>query len=446
MALIEAQNESAMDLLVHSLESEAILPHRENYIPISKIDLINDIKAHWTVATPSDLEAFDRLDRLLAHTLHFEAFERIEELRNSYFYLNPSLQGSRIHPPEQIELAYSNFRKVLRQSLDRSNFVAINTENQLGETERSELGINIKIPSHNYREVLCFARGRISMNPEKRRWYVPFNKKPQPVRFSDVLLMAAIKPDDKLMTKKQRRELSKQDIRPGAVFLKCFKNMNVDDLCSVYPNVRVTLGSRTKLWTYATAFGGLVYFVYKSMPTISSLIADFYKFTENTSANEIELIKDAIEAGTVLLVIVSFLLTQRVKFERKYLRVMRMINDNIYFKNINNNDGVLSYIVGASEEQEYKESLIAYYFLLQSGSGLSISDLDKTVEEWLQNTYQADIDFEVDDALSKLQRLGITTEDNGCYRACPIDEALRLLDKKWDSYFTYNNELPLGAG
>ena len=84
-------------------------------------------------------------------------------------------------------------------------------------------------------------------------------------------------------------------------------------------------------------------------------------------------------------------------------------------------------------------------FLLQSGSGLSILDLDKTVEEWLQNTYQADIDFEADDALSKLLRLGITTEENGCYRACPIDEALRLLDKKWDSYFTYNNEPPLEA-
>ena len=86
------------------------------------------------------------------------------ELRNSYFYLNPSLEGSRIHPPEQIELAYSNFRKVLKESLDRSNFVEINTENQLGETERNALGINIKIPSHNYREVLCFARGRILKN------------------------------------------------------------------------------------------------------------------------------------------------------------------------------------------------------------------------------------------------------------------------------------------
>ncbi len=440
MALIEAQNDSAMDLLVHSLESEAILPHRENYIPISKIDLINDIKAHWTVADPSDLAAFDRLERLLAHTLHFEAFERIEELRNSYFYLNPSLEGSRIHSPEQIEVAYSNFRKVLKQSLDRSNFSEINTENQLGETEQNALGINIKIPSHNYREILCFARGRILIGPEKRRWYFPFFNKPQSVSFSDILLMAAMKPDDHLMTKKQRKEMSKQHIRPGAVYLKCFKNMNVDDLCSVYPNVRVTLASRTKIWAYATAFGGLFYFIYKSMPTISSLAADFYKFTESTSANEIELIKDAVEAGTVLLVIVSFLLTQKVKFERKYLRVMQMINNNIYFKNINNNDGVLSYIVGASEEQEYKESMIAYYFLLQSGAGLSISELDETIEKWFQKNYQADINFEVDDALSKLQRLGIATEQDGCYRVCPIGEALSRLDEKWDSYFNYNKE------
>ena len=47
-----------------------------------------------------------------------------------------------------------------------------------------------------------------------------------------------------------------------------------------------------------------------------------------------------------------------------------------------------------------------------------------------------DVDFEIDDALSKLERLRLverTARDRFC--AVPIDQALLRLDEDWDSYF-----------
>ena len=49
-----------------------------------------------------------------------------------------------------------------------------------------------------------------------------------------------------------------------------------------------------------------------------------------------------------------------------------------------------------------------------------------------------DIDFEVDDALAKLKRLGLTLETpTGRYIAIRLSDALIQLDKAWDSFFEF---------
>ena len=47
--------------------------------------------------------------------------------------------------------------------------------------------------------------------------------------------------------------------------------------------------------------------------------------------------------------------------------------------------------------------------------------------------------------LAKLLRLRLVEEQEGRYRAVPVDEALVRLDEAWDQYFTYHNErTPVG--
>src|SRR5207248_647818 len=83
------------------------------------------------------------------------------------------------------------------------------------------------------------------------------------------------------------------------------------------------------------------------------------------------------------------------------------ISDNVYFKNVNNNAGVFDAIIGAAEEQECKEAFLAYYFLATTTEPLTQSALDEHIERWLQDTFGVDVDFEVDDALAKLERLHV---------------------------------------
>ncbi len=50
----------------------------------------------------------------------------------------------------------------------------------------------------------------------------------------------------------------------------------------------------------------------------------------------------------------------------------------------------------------------------------------------------ASINFEIEDALKKLERLGLVTRDGNILQCLPLAEAKRKLDHIWDNYFTFN--------
>jgi hypothetical protein len=48
------------------------------------------------------------------------------------------------------------------------------------------------------------------------------------------------------------------------------------------------------------------------------------------------------------------------------------------------------------------------------------------------------VDFEIEDALAKLERLGVVEKVGDRVRALPLAKALETLDYAWDNYFKYN--------
>ena len=50
------------------------------------------------------------------------------------------------------------------------------------------------------------------------------------------------------------------------------------------------------------------------------------------------------------------------------------------------------------------------------------------------------VDFEIGDALGKLERLRLVDRQGDRYRARPLAQALQVLDRTWDNYFPYNQE------
>jgi hypothetical protein len=113
----------------------------------------------------------------------------------------------------------------------------------------------------------------------------------------------------------------------------------------------------------------------------------------------------------------------------------KLLSDNIYYRNVNNNAGIFDYLIGAAEEQDCKEAFLACYFLLTAGDGLTQDALDQRIESWLCQTFGIELDFECDDAIAKLDRLGLLRRDGDRLTALPPDRALVQLDQAWDDIF-----------
>ena len=92
-------------------------------------------------------------------------------------------------------------------------------------------------------------------------------------------------------------------------------------------------------------------------------------------------------------------------------------------------------LIDAAEEEESKEAILAYFHLLAAGGPIAGRDLDHRVEAWFRGKWQCALDFDFEDAIRKLLRLGLAERDGAGYRAVGLDEAQRRLDRVWDEFF-----------
>jgi hypothetical protein len=126
--------------------------------------------------------------------------------------------------------------------------------------------------------------------------------------------------------------------------------------------------------------------------------------------------------------------------KRKHLYAMI---HKLYYMSLANNASVLTRVIDVAEDEEYKEAMLAYFFLWRgagSGEPWTIAKLDRCIEDYLREKTRIEINFEVGDALTKLYRLGLATRDHqGRLQATPLEQALDVLDRHWDNTFRYGN-------
>ncbi len=119
------------------------------------------------------------------------------------------------------------------------------------------------------------------------------------------------------------------------------------------------------------------------------------------------------------------------------------LTKSLYFKSLDNNTGVLMRLLDEAEEQECRETFLAYFFLWKYAppEGWRAEQLDDYVELYLEGNANLKVDFEIGDALAKLERLKIVRKVGDAYHAQPLDKTLEMLDWTWDNYFKFNNPL-----
>ena len=414
---------------------------RDHFIPARKIDVLEAVIAHGALASEPEREQFRQLCRLLGAIYHYQYFDQLERLRNDYFYFSPDTDGHARFDSATVERAYGDLIDALTKVLHGANFIEVpHEEIERAHREHGIVRVNIRAPLDDYREVRFFRRGHHNETVEISKWFGFGKRSVEFGVYDDVVLLVTMKTADT----GKKRDL-KPKIRPGAVLLKYFRDIASADLNALFPDVKVVMGFRDRLMLGVPALIGGVPILLKlaSTLTVLFLVAGFYLGLSNVVRDEE--MAGALAAVSGLIALGGFMVTQWVRFQRQSLMHQKILSDNVYYRNINNNAGIFDYIIGEAEEQECKEAFLAYYFLLKDGAPTEDA-LDRRIETWLKETFDADVDFECDDALAKLERLDLLKRDGDKLSVLPLGEALIRLDRIWDNFFPFDSERKATSG
>jgi hypothetical protein len=384
-----------------------------------------------------DQKLFRQFCHILKSLIHFEFHDQVETLKDNYSPFNPDADTwlKYDYSEQEKKTLQKKLVEGLAAILEAANFQKI-TEADLEEAlkEESLFKIRLRVDFDDFEDVIFYQRGESFKEETKIKF---FGLKKTPLRFTNydrVMIYIKFKEESYFKDKDQKTLY----FTPGSTIIKLFQNVPKADLEMLFPNSEVRMKTIDKLIIgIPAAVSGIVVVTTKLWASIL-LIASVISFWLGLSQTEVKIEhQHLIALGIGLATLGLFLFKQINKFKNRKIKFMKALSDNLYFKNLDNNTGVFHHIVDAAEEEEFKEAILAYYFLLVEDRDFTITELDEHVERWFEKKHNCRINFEIEDAFKKLERWGLVDLDNDIIRRKNLNDALQQLDKIWDNYFPY---------
>jgi len=390
---------------------------REHFIPIRKAELIDRL-CQQRGLSPADQEGFRRLCQLLDATLHFEYHAHLEDLKSAYAAFDPDSDTQSLTTPNELEresrldvlfgrftwlLERANFRQLSRANLEKALAAA------------SAHGLSLEVDFDFFDRLEIYSRGDVTGTQRRRSWkrFYRLEEVQVPI-YQRLVIIFRLRAGRRLT-----RKLDTQD-----VFIKLFKDIPKMDLEMLLPGTRVKMSliDRIKI----------------ILPTVSGLAISAFKAFKGALL--------AAAAGIYgILALLGVTVGYGVRSFYGYLQTKQKyqlnLTESLYYQNLDNNAGVICRLLDEAEAQENREAMLAYFFLWRhvDDRGNTADILDRQIERFLGEVLGRPIDFEVNDALAKLLRLGLARQvAEGRYLAVPLATSLQALDRLWDGYFAYN--------
>jgi hypothetical protein len=403
------------------------------FIPFRRADIVEMCLRDDSLGETQN--EFRQLAHMLAQIFHFEFHGVLEALKDSYADLDPDVDTRRVEIDSAPEPETGPFVDLLDGLLEKANYERI-SEAELNQalTESSLFKIRLHIDFADFAEVSLFARGQSMRSETVPIWFGLRSRRIEFVNYDRVVVYLKIRDDY------QTTVLEHSHCRAGATLLKLFRNVPRADLEMLFPNTSVRMRMIDKLFIGVPALvsGGIVLSTKlgASLVLLGSLFGFWLGLHDQpTELNQARVM--ILLAGAAALV--GYLWKQFNSFKNRKIRFMQALTQNLYFRNLDNNAGVFHRLVNDAEDEEAKEALLAYYFLLLSPIPLAKDELDRRIEAWFELNWDCCIDFEIEDALQKLCRLGLVEVSADGLTAVDSKRAIRLLDQRWDNYFVPEN-------
>lgn len=383
----------------------------------------------------ADPEGFRALSRVVELHFHSAFQPRLERLKEHYFPFSPDrdLRTLETWDDDALERHETGLLEELTAVLDDANYEPISdAELQRALREESLFKVSVRIDFDAFDRYALFRRGDVVHEVEVPRF--PFRTKKILVpTFERVAMLVRFQP--RAWFDARRKKAKSFPFEPGSVLIKLFKNVPKADLEMLLPTSDVRMRWRDRAVLIVPGIvGATLVFLKTATPLVlaATILWSVFKAKVASGQNPFDLPLTYEQLAVVsaavfaLGVVIAFVVKQWLNFKNRKLRFLKVLADNLYFKNLDNNEGVFLRLVDQAEEEESKELLLALAFLRREGP-MTEPALDRAIEAWLKDRGKVDVDFEVDDALEKLVGLELVTIDGEgaerTYTAVPLDEA-----------------------
>ncbi|XP_027923362.1 uncharacterized protein LOC114181188 isoform X1 [Vigna unguiculata] len=114
--------------------------------------------------------------------------------------------------------------------------------------------------------------------------------------------------------------------------------------------------------------------------------------------------------GAILSTVIGYFVKTYFTFQQNLVQYQNLITQSMYDKQLDSGKGTLLHLCDDVIQQEVKEVIISFFILMEQGKA-NRQDLDKWCEELIKEEFGESCNFDVDDAVQKLEKLGIVTKD-----------------------------------
>jgi hypothetical protein len=364
----------------------------DHFIPVSTAELVRRLQTVGDGALgKQQIEIIDLLRQILSYQFNL----RLNDLRKLYLPFNPD--NELIPAPDQVR-DIEACMQALRGLLSAANYTELDQQQiQYALEKTSPYGLQIHIDFDEFEHAALFYRGKSQGSVEVRDWKRLLLKKKtvRLINYQRLLLVLRFKPGKG---------------EPG-LHLKLFKNIPRPDLEMLFPNSRVRMKAFDKLKIAITGGGGTVGGLFATVGKISAAISPW------------TIIIALGGFGALLWRQVSKVLVQKTRY-------MATLAQNLYFHNLDNNAGAITYLVDMARQEEIKEAIMAYA-LLCVHQPTTAEQLDDICEQWFSENFAQPIDFDIEDALGKLERFGLIAEHAGKLVCIDTDACVQQLRQTW---------------
>ena len=406
--------------------------HREHFIPI-RYEVMLDKILERSSLSDQEKEEIRYLGLMLEEHYHLDYHQDFLKLKDAFAPFNPDKET--VYELTFTEEDKTQKRQVLidgiRKFLEVSNYRLMSQEDfNKCLTLQPFGGLSVQVDAKHFKEFHVFYRGVREVEVTDTYFWILKHKR-KTLQFCRIFVLAEYKTnptDEEVKEMKARGE--KPDFIPeeqaGSIIAKQFRDVPIEHLKIVAPEVKLLLPLFDKFKVGGTVFAGFATTVWKIITFILKMAFNTFMFL-----------------FFLFLIFLAFLKGIFGFFNSKN-KCMKKFSESLYHKSLSNNVAAVNMLLDQAETQEVKEALLAYYILyVHRDRLLTMKEMDDYAEAELMNAFNFDIDFEEDDALRKLIEKQLVTvipgetEETTRYQILlPIKAALQQLDSIWDNYHT----------